>query len=322
MTPSPSCTQSHAKHLLCIAVFFLIIVGSGVFLVVSYGRNVRDKPRWDQNDQPPFDYYDDDDTWGDGSHDHYTDGEFSQWKNEKNGLQLKIQNALTSDWDEYFFQAVTDWNKAPALLLDTGRSNPDLMCSSVMGIMKVCNDDYGKTGWTSISELYFDKGNNIASSVAKMNDTYLKDASNPEKQFAMCHEIGHGVGLPHRNENANNADLGSCLDYTFRFENNMQPDSKVDFDNLERMYGRRPGSRRSLASETPRTSISSMLWNEKSTEKREDHVEEIQPNANWQYKAGRLLHQSKHREVYENHLGNGRRVVTTILLPQDDAIHS
>ncbi len=32
------------------------------------------------------------------------------------------------------------------------------------------------------------------------------------------------------------------------------------------------------------------------------------------YKEGRLLHQSEHHEIYENDLGDGNRVVTTLLL--------
>jgi hypothetical protein len=38
----------------------------------------------------------------------------------------------------------------------------------------------------------------------------------------------------------------------------------------------------------------------------------------WHYREGRLLHQSKHKEIYENHLGNQVRVVTTLLLARDD----
>ena len=93
----------------------------------------------------------------------------------------------------------------------------------------------------------------------------------------------------------------------------MKPDVVVDFDNLETMYGRVPGSRRYLASIYP-----TLRNRHESTEKRELDVEETQfQKANWHFREGRLLHQSTHREVYENHLGDDRRVVTTILLPQD-----
>jgi len=49
--------------------------------------------------------------------------------------------------------------------------------------------------------------------------------------------MGHGFGLPHRDENPNNANLGSCLDYTNRHEGNQHPDEE-DYQNLENLYGR------------------------------------------------------------------------------------
>lgn len=52
----------------------------------------------------------------------------------------------------------------------------------------------------------------------------------------MCHELGHGLGLGHTDENFHNKDLGNCMDYTERPENNMHPDT-LNFEALEQMYG-------------------------------------------------------------------------------------
>ena len=51
-----------------------------------------------------------------------------------------------------------------------------------------------------------------------------------------CHEIGHGFGLPHTDENFNNPDLGNCMDYTSRPQNNLHPDAS-NFARLRSMYG-------------------------------------------------------------------------------------
>jgi len=114
----------------------------------------------------------------------------------------------------------------------------------------------------------------------------------------MCHELGHGFGLPHRDEIPNNPDLGSCLDYTFRFNNNMKPDSIVDFENLENLYGV-IGSGRSL--HRKESNVSS-------------YVEDRISSKFWNHQDGRILYQSEHHQVYENDLGDGLRVVTTLLL--------
>ena len=133
---------------------------------------------------------------------------------------------------------------------------------------------------------------------------------------SQCHEIGHGFGLPHRDEIANNADLGSCLDYTYRFENNKRPDTVVDFENLKLLYGTVDG--------TPNNRIrhlrgdASTSTGTRINAQQHESSAEITQSRKWHYKEGRLLHESKHKRIYENHLGGGRRVVTTLLLAKDD----
>mmetsp|Transcript_6050 Transcript_6050/g.11469 ORF Transcript_6050/g.11469 Transcript_6050/m.11469 type:complete len:440 (-) Transcript_6050:2372-3691(-) len=278
--------------------FFLVILGTAAVLLVVFGSSIWSRLGGDPNDMPPFFRND----GGTGDENSSSTGQFSQWRNKKQGLTLTIRNSLSSDWDTYFVKAVNDWNMAPALQLSMQDAAEDPDCSSVRGILKVCNGFYGRTGWTGLNEIYFE-GSNIAASVAKMNESYLSASGTrtSERQYVMCHEIGHGFGLPHRDESPNNPDLGSCLDYTFRFENNMEPDSVVDFDNLKNLYGV-IGNRRALH------------------EKEYDKVifdETILTKRDWSHETGRMLHQSEHHQVYENDLGGGLRVVTTLLLAKD-----
>jgi hypothetical protein len=49
-------------------------------------------------------------------------------------------------------------------------------------------------------------------------------------------EIGHGLGLPHADENFFNMNLGNCMDYTDRPWTNTAPDTQT-FNLLQQMYG-------------------------------------------------------------------------------------
>lgn len=286
----------------------LTIFVIAVISVMMFGSNIWESLGGDPNVLPPFFS----DNWNDNFDGDQT---FAEWPNKGKGLSLLIQNSLSDDWDKYFNVAVDEWNEADSLSLSTKVSkNKDQYCNShVEGIMVVCNDFYGKNGWTGLNELYL-QGNNISGSVARMNESYLNGSGDAERQYVMCHEIGHGFGLPHRDENANNPDLGSCLDYTYRYKNNMQPDPIVDFDNLLNMYG--PiGGRRNRDRHRTRNLIPFA---------REDEVDEffskisLTAKKSWTYSEGRLLHQSDHKMIYVNDLGNGAKVVTTLLLSRDE----
>jgi hypothetical protein len=76
----------------------------------------------------------------------------------------------------------------------------------------------------------------LLSTVAKMNDYYLEGTNEAQRMFTMCHELGHGLGLGHSDENFRNADLGNCMDYTNSPQNNLHPD-EYNFLILEELYG-------------------------------------------------------------------------------------
>ena len=97
--------------------------------------------------------------------------------------------------------------------------------------------NFGETGWLGINEVLKSVPQNIIqSSVAKMNEHYLLNADYDERLYTMCHELGHGYGLPHTDENFNNKDLGNCLDYTNRPSNNLRP-GLANCNRLLEMYG-------------------------------------------------------------------------------------
>ena len=110
---------------------------------------------------------------------------------DNGGLHLTLQNALDDTWQSEFEQAVADWKESDALQLTTERVAVDYNCNRVDGVMVVCNANFGETGWVGINENSIMDGV-IVSSVAKMNEYYLRNADFDHRRFTMCHEIGHG----------------------------------------------------------------------------------------------------------------------------------
>jgi hypothetical protein len=108
------------------------------------------------------------------------------------GLTLTLQNALDSTWQSEFEAAVEDWQESEALTLTTVQVDVDNACVKVEGVMKVCNGNFGATGWVGVNEVemgykYQGDPGVILSSVAKMNEYYLQVASFAHRQYTMCH---------------------------------------------------------------------------------------------------------------------------------------
>lgn len=170
----------------------------------------------------------------------WEEGEPREWRADRGGrpgLRLTIVDATTSDWRDVLAASVAEWNEAAALELSVETTTtPDPACRGARGLLKVCNGDYGATSWVGVNEVVLENGR-IVSSVARMNEHYLRDADDNKRRYTMCHEIGHGFGLPHTDENFLNKDKGDCLDYTNTPQNNLRPGQR-NFDKLETMYGR------------------------------------------------------------------------------------
>lgn len=233
------------------------------------------------------------------------------------GLTLELLNALDDDWQTYFEQALSDWESGTpdALTLSTSRVTAESTCSSVDGKMKVCNGDYGDTGWRGINELMLTSNNKIVSSVAKMNEYYLKSStSSLDKQYTMCHEIGHGFGLPHTDENFMNTPLGDCLDYSNSVSQNQKP-GQINYDKLAAVYGvvnRRRHQREvsDAAVVTMRDHMESAPeWAKSTFREKIDAFEVGVANEGWS-----LIHQHPLGEIHAIDLGGGYSGHINVLL--------
>lgn len=81
-----------------------------------------------------------------------------------------------------------------------------------------CDGSYGNTGWLGLASIsFYTATGHIAQGTSKVNNTYFNQAAYntiPWQQLVICQEIGHNFGLGHVNEVNNNANTGSCMDYT------------------------------------------------------------------------------------------------------------
>src|SRR5215216_6945486 len=89
-------------------------------------------------------------------------------------------------------------------------------CRPTSGRVEVCNGAYGNNGWLGIAQIWV-SGKHITQGTTKVNDTYFNTAkynTTAWRNLVMCQEVGHTFGLDHQDENFNNPNLGTCMDYT------------------------------------------------------------------------------------------------------------
>jgi hypothetical protein len=162
------------------------------------------------------------------------------WARMENPFTLTIINSTTTDWDANVTGAVADWSASTVLSMahtegDTS-SKTRRQCRGGTGTVRICNLEYGNTGWLGIAGISIDTEGHITTGYTKLNDTYFSSSPYNQgdwKQSVTCQELGHNVGLDHQDENFNNASLFSCMDY----QNPPYPfPDDHDLDQLESIY--------------------------------------------------------------------------------------
>ena len=167
------------------------------------------------------------------------------WARSANPLILKAGDNVSSVWDDYLNEAIGDWSLSSVLDLekvDGGTNNSKgkytpKNCVPTTGRLEVCNAKYGGTGWLGVARIWV-SGGHIVQGTAKMNDSYFNTAkynTTAWRRLVMCQEVAHDFGLDHQDEIFNNANLGSCMDYTNNPGTNQHP-NQHDYDELELIY--------------------------------------------------------------------------------------
>ena len=139
------------------------------------------------------------------------------WAGNGSNLTLKVNKAITSQWNASVDTAIADWNASNELTLTSATSSANRRkCNPIAGQILVCNDSYGQRGWLGIASIWLSNGH-ISQGTTKLNDSYFNQAqyNTPAwRALVACQEIGHDFGLDHQDEGFGPPNLGTCMDYT------------------------------------------------------------------------------------------------------------
>lgn len=227
------------------------------------------------------------------------------WARTANPFTLKVGDNVSSAWDAYLDEAISDWNVSAVLDLQkvAGSTNPK-NCKAINGRIETCSSKYGFNGWLGLAQIWI-SGSHITKAITKVNDSYFNTSTYNKpswRRLVMCQEIAHDFGLDHQDEIFNNPNLGSCLDYTNDPDGTLSDPDQLsnehpnlhDYDQLSLNYehldatatvGRtRPNGRAGVGLENP------SQWGK-----------EVRQSPN-----GR-------KSLYERDLGNGEKVFTFII---------
>jgi hypothetical protein len=167
------------------------------------------------------------------------------WPYSGGELGLKLGDNVDSRWDGYLTQARDDWNVSAVLAttVDVGQAKGN--CRPPDGRTEVCNASYGQNGWLGLAQIWV-SGDHIVKAAVKLNDSYHDYTPYDQagwRDLVMCQEVGHIFGLDHQDENFENTNLGTCMDYTSNPDGplaNRQPNSH-DYEQLTLIYNHNDG---------------------------------------------------------------------------------
>lgn len=226
------------------------------------------------------------------------------WARTSNPFTVKLGNNLSGSWTSFLTSTTNDWSASS--VLDTvivKGSTTSRTCKPTLGRVEVCNSKYGNNGWLGIAQIWTSY-EHIVQATTKLNDTYF---SKPQynttawKNLVMCQEVGHVFGLDHQDEIFDNANLGTCMDYTNNPLTNQHPNAH-DYEELEAIYAHLDST----------TTVGAVATNVRGNE--------IGDNASdW----GRALRNDKNGKanLYRKDLGNGMAVYTHVFWAEGDHDH-
>lgn len=171
------------------------------------------------------------------------------WAGNGTTVTIRVNTAITSQWNTSVGNSISDWNASSELALNgpTAVSVSAKRCNPISGQILVCNAAYGQRGWLGIATIWLQSGTlHITQATTKLNDSYHNYApyNRPEwRALVACQEVGHDFGLDHQDENFDNPNLGTCMDYT---SNPLGPPAntdpnKHDYDELNIIYNHNDG---------------------------------------------------------------------------------
>lgn len=166
------------------------------------------------------------------------------WARAANPFSVTLVDSLDATWDAYLPPVSADWARSTVLDTTIVPGASDLVtraaCLPSAGVVVTCNANYGPNLWLGLATVWLD-GEHITQGLVQVNDFYFSMAgyNTPDwRRMVLCQEVGHTFGLDHTDETFDNANQGTCMDYT---DNPLGPPSNVspnqhDYDQLAATY--------------------------------------------------------------------------------------
>lgn len=147
-----------------------------------------------------------DHTWGD-----------YHWARKNSYFTLQVIDSTTDFWWTELDEALTRWAAAESLELQITESQTDettrMNCPMVQGKVRICNGEYGTTGWLGLATVGVDSTGHVDRGITRINDSYSSYwGKQSMKNHVTCHEVGHLFGLGHTSEDGSSQ--GTCMDYS------------------------------------------------------------------------------------------------------------
>jgi hypothetical protein len=160
------------------------------------------------------------------------------WARTANPFTLQLGDNVSGPWDPVLGTTSSDWSKSTVLdtMIVTGLAKSK-NCRPTAGRVEVCNGTYGNNGWLGLAQIWA-SGKHITQGTTKVNDTYFNTPqynTTAWRNLVMCQEVGHTFGLDHQDEDFDNRNLGTCMDYTSDPSTNQHP-NQHDYDQLASIY--------------------------------------------------------------------------------------
>jgi hypothetical protein len=161
------------------------------------------------------------------------------WARTSNPFTVKLGNNLSGVWSSILGTTSSDWSKSNVLdtTIVSGQAS-NRRCKPTVGQDEICNNTYGNNGWLGVAQIWITGGTHITQGTVKVNDTYFNTPTyntTAWRNLVMCQEVGHTFGLDHQDENFDNPNLGTCMDYTSNPGTNQHP-NQHDYDELSIIY--------------------------------------------------------------------------------------
>jgi hypothetical protein len=223
------------------------------------------------------------------------------WARTANPFTLQLGDNVSSTWDSYLNTTSSDWSKSSVLDTPVVRGQAGVKsCHPESGRVEVCNAEYGNNGWLGLAQIWT-SGKHITQGATKVNDTYFNTTKynrSAWRNLVMCQEVGHTLGLDHQDENFDNRNLGTCMDYTSDPSTNQHP-NQHDYEELEIIY--------SHLDSTTTVAPASTASNVPAPASRAN----LNSRAEW----GQKIRESRNGklEVWVHRFGNGNKVFTFVI---------